>query len=227
MSVDLKAGDTIGYIGGDTFDWTPIDRESKLTGFIHPESYARESWKIYTISPFDLYTGNLKSQLEAKSWRTVPPIGGKTDYDQPGKIIGTWFREGTNGYEGSNPERYWDGHLSIVPDYVDPSYSIISTGNWEDKATQFVVNGMPDLSHLSAKDGLIKMEVRLLAYTSDDPTWQGNGPAKGIHPSFDNPVAGTFAFQVLDGEKLKVEKFVGKTADQVTEFTSAAQIYER
>lgn len=227
MSVDLKAGDTIGYIGGDTFDWTPIDREKNLTGFIHPDLYASESWKLHTVSPFDFYTGDLKAQLEAKSWRTVAPIGGKIDYDQPGKLIGTWFREGTNGYKGASPDRYWDGHLSIVPDYIDPSYSIISTGNWEGKATQFVVNGMPDLAAISAKDGMVKMEVRGIAYTSEDSSWQNNSFARGIHPSFDNPVVGTYAFQVLDGEKLKVEKFIGKTSDQVTAFTSAAQIYER
>jgi hypothetical protein len=227
MSVNLKAGDTIGYIGGDTFDWTPLDVESKLSGFIHPDYYKRESWKINTISPFDLYTGDLKAQMEAKSWRTVAPIGGKIDYDQPGKLIGTWFREGTNGYEGANQERYWDGHLSVVPDYIDPSYSIVSIGNWQDKATQFVVNGMPNLAKISSANSMVKMELRPIAYTSDDPSWRGEGVAAGIHPSFDHPVAGTIAFQVLSGEKLKVEKFVGKTVNQVTGFTSAAQTYER
>lgn len=227
MAVDLKAGDVIGYIGGDTFDWTPLDMETKLTGFISPEQYASEPWKINTVSPFDLYTGELKTALEAKSWRTVAPIGGKIDYDQPGKLIGTWFREGTGGYKGNNPERYWDGHLSVVPDYIDPTYSIISIGNWQDKAMQFVVNGMPDLAKISSADGLVKMEVRGIAYTSDDPSWQQSGVAKNIHPSFDNPVVGTIAFQVLEGEKLKVEKFVGKNAAEVTGFTSAVQIYER
>jgi hypothetical protein len=32
---------------------------------------------------------------------------------------------------------------------------------------------------------------------------------------------------VMDGEKLKFEGFPGKTADQVTGFTAAAQTYER
>ena len=227
MSVDLKAGDVVGYIGGDTFDWTPLDTEKKLTGFIHPDNYKRESWKINTVSPFDLYTGTLKTQMEAKSWRTVAPIGGKIDYDQPGKLIGTWFREGTGGYEGSNPQRYWDGHLSVVPDYIDPTYSIVSIGNWQDKAKQFVVNSKPNLAKISSADGFVKMEIRPIAYTSDDPTWNGSGMAKGIHPSFDQPVAGTIAFQVLAGEKLKVEKFVGKSASEVTKFTGAAQVYER
>lgn len=92
---------------------------------------------------------------------------------------------------------------------------------------QFVVNGMPDLAQISAADGFVKMEVRGIAYTSDDPSWQQSGVAKNIHPSFDNPVVGIIAFQVLEGEKLKVEKFVGKSATEVTGFTSAVQIYER
>ena len=227
MSVNLKAGDTFGYIGGDTFDWTPLDVTKKLTGFITPKLYERENWKMHTISPYDLYTGTLRKQMEAKSWRQTPPIGGKIDYDQPGKLIGTWFREGTNGYEGSNRERYWDGHLSVVPDYIDPSYSIVSIGNWQDKAKQLLVDGKPDLAKISAKDGMVKFELRAIGYTSDDPKWNGRSMATGIHPIFDAPIEGTIAFQVLSGEKLKVEKFVGKTADQVTGFTSAAQIYER
>jgi hypothetical protein len=227
MSVDLKAGDIVGYIGGDTFDWTPLDMNLKLTGFIHPDNYKQESWKINTVSPFDLYTGTLKQQMEAKSWRTVAPIGGKIDYDQPGKLIGTWFREGTGGYKGNNPERYWDGHLSVVPDYIDPIYTIVSIGNWQDKAKQFLVDGKPDLAKMSAKDGIIKMELRQVGYTSDDPKWNGSSMATGIHPEFNYPIEGTIAFQVLSGEKLKIEKFVGKRATQVTGFTSAAQTYER
>ena len=228
VSIDLKAGDTIGYIGGDTFDWTPVDTSKKLSGFISPKLYMGESWKINTVSPFDLYKGSLKMQLEAKSLRTAAPIGGKIDYDKPGKLIGSWFRQGTNGYSGSDQQRYWDGHLSIVPDYIDPSYTIVSIGNWQDKAGQFVVKGTVDPAKISAKDGMVKMELAKLNYVSDPGAAQmGSGYSKGMHPDPNAPVVGTIAFQVESGEKLKVEKFVGKTPAQVTGFTSAAQTYER
>lgn len=224
VSLTLKAGDTVGYIGGSSFDWTPLDTKSTLKGFISPELYAGESWKIHTISPFDLYTGSLKSQLEALSLRSVAPVGGKIDYDQPGMLVGTWFREGSGGYSGNSKngkgggDRYWDGHLSVVPDYIDPTYTIVSIGNWQDKATQFLVKGSVDPSKTTTASGITKYELTGFSYEGD---------AKNLHPISNGTVAGTIAFEVQPGEKLKVEKFPGKTAAQVTGFTSAAQVYER
>lgn len=229
ISVDLKAGETIGYIGGDTFDWTPIDTSKKLTGFISPDLYKTESWKVHTVSPFDLYTGDLKAQLEAKSWRSVEPIGGRIDYDQPGKLIGNWFREGTNGYQGASQDRYWDGHLSVVPDYIEPSYSIVSIGNWDGSAKQFVIDEKVDLAAVTAETGTVKYQLRSFSYISDGVgnNFRGNQLVKGLHPTLDGQIQGTILFQVMPGEKLKVEKFVGKTSAQVSGFTSAAQTYER
>lgn len=231
-SVELKAGDVVGYIGGSTFDWTPVDTTKKLKGFITPSLYSGESWKIYTVSPFDLYTGSLKTDLEAKSLRTVAPIGGKIDYDQPGKLVGNWFRAGSGGYAGSNDQngggRYWDGHLSVAPDYIDPASTIVSIGNWTGSAAQFVVSGSVDPSAITAKDGLVKYELKRLSYVAaGDQHWNGNSRSAGLHPTQSNPVLGTIAFQVMSGEKLKVEKFPDKTAAQVAGFTSAAQTYER
>ena len=227
-SVDLKAGDVVGYIGGSTFDWIPIDATKKLSGFITPSLYDGEPWKIHTVSPFDLYKDALKTQLEAKSLRTVAPLGGKIDYDQPGKLIGTWFQQGTNGYRGAAQDRYWDGHLSIAPDYIDPASTIVSIGNWQGTAAQFVVSGSVDPSKISKADGPVRYELKPLSYVGpNDVLWTGNSLISGAHPSQSSAVQGTILFQVMDGEKLKVEKFPGKSAAEVSGFTSAAHIYER
>jgi hypothetical protein len=226
VSVELKAGDPIGYIGGSTFDWTPLDVSKQLTGFISPELYKTESWKIHTVSPFDWYEGELKAQLEAKSWRTKDPIGGRIDYDVAGSLQGNWFREGTNGYEGANRERYWDGHLSVVPDYLDPDYSVVSIGNWDGKATQLVVAEMVNLDEITASDGIVTFELAKLSYTGGLAEREASIKMER-HPDISGEVVGSISFQVLDGEKLKVEKFIGKRASEVTGFTSAAQTYER
>ncbi|MDB5170206.1 MAG: hypothetical protein JWN82_602 [Candidatus Saccharibacteria bacterium] len=234
VSISLKAGDTFGYIGGDTFDWTPVDAKTTLKGYITPSLYSSEAWKIHTVSPFDLYTGTLKTQLEAKSLRTIAPVGGKIDYDQAGKLIGSWFRSGTGGYSGTTsksgppPERYWDGHLSVVPDYIDPSYTIVSIGNWQGKASQFLVKGSVNPATISHSSGLTKYELQPFSYEGGEGAGAtASIPARGMHPVATGAIAGTIAFQVQSGEKLKVEKFVSKTAAQVTGFTSAAQTYER
>jgi hypothetical protein len=228
ISVDLKAGDVVGYIGGSSFDWIPIDTSVKLSGFITPSMYSSEPWKIHTVSPFDLYKEPLKSQLEAKSLRTVVPLGGKIDYDQPGKLIGNWFREGTNGYQGASQDRYWDGHLSIAPDYVDPTATIVSMGNWQGTAMQFVVNGTVDPSKTDKASGPVKYELKRLNYTGPNGEQLDlTKPQRGMRVSQSGAVEGTVLLQVLDGEKLKLEKFPGKSASQVSGFTSAAQTYER
>lgn len=230
-SVELKAGEVVGYIGGSTFDWTPVDTSVTLKGFITPSLYEGESWKIHTVSPFDLYTGDLKTKLEAKSLRTEAPVGGKIDYDQPGKLIGNWFREGSGGYtgvSGNSGGRYWDGHLSIAPDYIDPASTIVSIGNWKDSAQQFVVKGTQDPAKISEAEGMVKYELMRLTYeTPGNPRADARIPTRGIRPSQNGIVEGTILFQVLPGEKLKIEKFPGQAATQVTGFTDKAQVYER
>ena len=228
VSVDMKAGELIGYDGPQGNDWVPIDTTVKL-GFISPKLYDQEPWKIHTVSPFDLYSGSLKSQLEAKSLRSVAPIGGKIDYDQPGKLIGNWFRQSTNGYAGADQSRYWDGHLSVAPDYIDPTGTVVSIGNWDGTAKQLLVKGSADAAKVDAAAGMVKYELVGIGYTTDSgASWNPMmGLAKNLHTVVTGDTAGTIAFQVMAGEKLKVEKFPGKTAAQVSGFTSVAQTYER
>lgn len=233
VAIELKAGAAIGGIGPAGVDWTLVDTETRLTGFITPSLYEGESWKIHSIDPLSVYTGDTKTKLEALSMRSVAPFGGKIDLDKPGALVGNWFREGSGGYSGTNKDnggRYWDGHLAIVPDYVDPSTTVVSIGNWSnDTASQFAVKGTADPAAVTTATGPVKYELIKLNYlTASGAGWSGNEPfAKGIRVSQSGAVAGTILFQVLDGEKLRVEKFVGKTAAQVTGFTSAAQTYYR
>ena len=228
-SIELKAGETVGYIGGSTFDWTPIDTTKTLSGFITPKLYEGESWKIHTVSPFDLYQGTLKAELEAKSLRSAAPLGGKIDYDQPGKLIGNWFRQGSGGYSGNqnNGGRYWDAHLSVVPDYINPTSTIVSTGNWKGSAKQMVVSGTVTPATVTKDTGLVKYELKRLNYVGKDGASHGNMYQKDMQPSQTEPLEGVILLQVMPGEKLKVEAFPGKTAAQVSGFTSAAQMYER
>jgi hypothetical protein len=228
VNIELKAGEPIAAAGSSGYDWIPIDT-TKTLGFITPKLYERESWKVHTVSPYDLYSGALKSQLEAKSLRSIPPIGGKIDYDQRGKLIGNWFRQGTSGYQGSDQSRYWDGHLSVVPDSVDPSGTIVSIGNWQGTTKQYGVIGSPDPSKVDIGSGMIKYQLAGFSYSgaSFGSTNFIQPLQKPIKFMVGNDAVGTIAFQVMADEKLKVEKFPGKTPEQVTAFTSAAQMYER
>lgn len=229
VSVDLKAGDALGKIGGNPVDWTFMDTTKNLSGLITPKLYIGESWKIHTVDPLGVYTGDLKTKLEAASLRSKAPLGGKIDYDVKGALIGNWFREGTNGYSGADQQRYWDGHLSIAPDYIDGTTTIASIGNWDGKAAQYAVKGTFDASTITKAKGVVKLELITRSYVLPNGTnWTGNEtPGKGITVSQNATSVGTLLVQVEDGEKLKVERFVGKTPAQVSGFTAAAQMYER
>lgn len=225
--IELKAGDKLGKIGGNPVDWSLMDVTQTLKGFITPDLYKREAWKVHVIDPISVYSGSLKSQLIAKSLRSAEPYGGKIDYDKRGALIGNWFQEGTNGYEGANMERYWDGHLSVVPDHLDPSSTIVSIGNWEGKAAQMAVKGKVDPAAVTKATGPVKYELMGISYVADGQSFNAQRPAKNITIRQDGTVKGTIMFEVGDNEHLKVQTFPGKSAAQVTGFTDAAKTYVR
>jgi hypothetical protein len=228
VNIELAAGEVLAYLGPKPFDWTMVDTEVTLPGFLSPELYAMEPWKIHTISPFDVYAEPLKGQLEARSLRIVPPLGGKIDYDVPGTLIGNWFKEGTNGYEGSDRSRYWDGHLSIAPDNLNPAGIIYSTGNWEGKAAQYLIKGSFDPTQITEQSGPVSIDLVERSYIYPEQSKVARGlPHGGVKFRQDTSVVGAVLLQVMDAEKLKVEQFPGKTAAEVGGFTSAASMYER
>ena len=228
VDIKLSAGDKIGKIGGNPVDWTMLDTSKELSGFITPSLYQRESWKIHTIDPTNLFTGDLKDKVIAKSLRSTEPYGGKIDYDQAGKLVGNWFQEGTNGYEGVNMERYWDGHLSIAPDYIDANSTVLSIGNWTGKADQFAVKSGPMPEEVSSSTGIVKFELVKRQYIgANGQPWVGSGLVKGIKLSKEGSTVGTVLVQLDGGEKLKLEVFAGKTPNQVSAFTTNARTYTR
>ena len=126
IHVEVSAGEVIGRYGGSV-DYNLVD-EDVVLNFVNPESYTQEPWKIHCPDPFAYFTEPIKQQLQHKCLRTQDPIGGTIAYDIPGRLVGTWFQENTNGYAGITPERYWAGHLSIVFDSIDPTAIIVSVG---------------------------------------------------------------------------------------------------
>lgn len=132
--INVKKGELLGHIGGQTLDFFVWDLSHKLTGFINPDQYTKaEAWKLFTAPVSQYYDKSIRDQVIAKYIRTVAPIDGKIDYDVDGKLIGNWFLQGSGGYPGSagHPTpNYFAGHLAFIPDYIDPSVFNISIGNY-------------------------------------------------------------------------------------------------
>ncbi len=221
VRIPVKAGQVIGKIGNQTFDFALIDTSTTRKGFVVPEQFLkRDPQKPHVVDPFDYVAEPLRDQLIAKCARKVPPFGGRIDYDIDGKLIGNWYEEGTGGYAGLNRRiDYWVGHLSIVYHHLDPKIIVVSIGNYEGRAAQFWVKGnAPDPATIGKEDGIVKYELLHGQLGSSGQIQK--------RPDADQ-VQGTVLCQVLPGRRLNFEVFPGKSAAQVSAFTANAKTFER
>ena len=223
--IEVKAGDPLSKTNGsDGLDWSAHDADVLLPGFIEPDRYSGEPWKVHTVDPFQYYKEPLKSQLLSTVVRKAEPRAGKIDYDVEGTIAGNWFLHGTNDYSGNtNDAAYWKGHLTLAYGYIDPTQIRISLGfdsGIDDKQLCNVCFGAygvrdnkPDPASIGPADGLVKYELM-----------SRQGPN---HEQVGDTSLGTFLVQHMSNRTLKVELVLGKTPDQVTAFSDNAKIYKR
>ncbi len=209
VRIPVKAGQLVGRVGGQTVDFAVWNFDKEPLYFVNPASYDED--RPYLEDMFKHFTEPLQRQLLSKARRTAEPRSGRVDYDIEGKLVGNWFLEGSGGFEGprnvqnEGGGRYWDGHLSISYDYIDPNKIIFSIGNFEGKASQFnIVGNAPDPATIDGAEGIVKYELEQY-----------------------RAFKGSALVQVLPGNKLKVETFPGRKKDVVQGFTSQAQIYVR
>jgi len=221
VRIPVKAGQVIGKVGNQTFDFALIDTATTLKGFVKPDQFLRrDPQKPHVVDPFDYIDEPLRGELIKKDARKVPPFGGRIDYDIDGKLIGNWYEVGTGGYAGLNRRiDYWVGHLAIVNHHLDPSIIVFSIGNFNGRAQQFwVKRNQPDPAKIGEADGVVKYE---LVYGQ-----LGSSGQVQIRPDADI-VQGVALCQVLPNRELKFEVLPGLTIEQVKGFTENARTYER
>ncbi|MGD8373953.1 MAG: hypothetical protein PVI21_03795 [Candidatus Woesebacteria bacterium] len=237
IDLPVSAGQLIGYIGGQTLDFAVWDTTKPLSGFVIPEHYSSEPWKIYTADPLNYYTDELKTFILSRYVRTAQPISGKIDYDIDGRLIGNWFLEGTNGYEGDtsdNKTHYWSTHLSFAPDLYDPNWFIVSIGSMqghEGLCAQFVsTTNTPNPQDVSTETGLIKYNLKTWSYIKPDGNmWDQNSLAANIKVEVNDqePVQGCALVQMIEDRKIKFQVFKNQACNNLGSFTDEAQIYNR
>ncbi|KYK31383.1 MAG: hypothetical protein AYK22_02570 [Thermoplasmatales archaeon SG8-52-3] len=227
VNIPVSAGEIIGNYSGSV-DYNIVDYNIILPGFVNPESYEAEPWKIHTPDPFDYFNNKIKTQLIDKCLRSETPFGGKIDHDIDGRLVGNWFLEGTNGYGGLEPENYWIGHLAISYNSVDPDHVIVSFGSYQNEPRQFAVKeNKPDPANISIESGLVKYELVDYDFYNASIRWDRESLVKGLKiENYDN-VHGVVLFQLNEDRKLKVEIFPDKRAQDVSGFTENALIYVR
>jgi hypothetical protein len=228
----VKAGQLVGRIGGQTLDFAVWDTDKPLTGFVVPEHYKVESWKLYTVDPLEYYTDDIKTQALAKYLRTPEPRSGKIDYDIDGKLQGNWFQIGTDGYGGTTGGtggEYWKSHLAIAPEHLDPTRFVISIGNWQPEASQFTTKtNSPDPATVDVGTGLVKYDLTQINYRTGGTYWDRVSlPSSPITVEPGPSVLGCFLVQMTGDRELKAEVFKNTSCNSITEFTAAAVQYTR
>lgn len=232
--VEVKSGQLIGKIGGQTLDFAVWDTDKPLNGFIDPAHYYPETWKLYTVDPLDYYTDDVKAAVLAKYVRTAEPRSGKIDYDVDGKLIGNWFEKGTRGYNGLLGEGngdYWTGHLSFSPYFLDPEEFLVSIGAWPkpDGASQYATKtGMPNPANVDISTSLVKYDlVRFSDLKANGQRWDNMTFASPVTLAKQSFVEGCILVQMTGTRSLKAEAFKRQACSDVRGFTSAAKVYER
>lgn len=225
--ISVEAGEQIGSYFKNV-DFNLVD-QSHRNALLEEKTYEREEWKIHTPeNQFQYFRDDIRNKMEEKSLRSVEPLGGKFDYDVDGRLVGNWFEEGTNGYEGNNQQRYWGTHLAIAYNHIDPSLIMVSLGTYVDKAEQFAVKGnSPDPATIGKNGGIVKYELVDFDYFSDGQPWDRMDLVKGIQAKGGQEVRGTVLLELIEDRKMKLEIFQGKIASEVSGFTQNAKFYER
>ncbi|MHA2065655.1 MAG: hypothetical protein ACXABY_14865 [Candidatus Thorarchaeota archaeon] len=226
VNIPVSAGEVIAYYTG-SLDYLVIDQQ--ITNNLIPDSYSIDPERLHIQDPFLYFEDTIEARLIELSIRTVEPIGGLIDYDVDGTLLGTWFKEGTNGWAGLDAARYWADHLAIVYDELDPDHVVISIGTFKDVGAQFGVKGnSPDPVEVTTDSGMIEYELLTYDHFDGDIRWNNKYLAKGVEArSYEDTESGVILLELIEDRMLKVEIIPDMTADQVDGFTQNAEIYVR
>ena len=217
--IPVKAGQLIGKVGSN-FDFSVLDTQVTLSGFVISSRY---EGKIHIVDPFDYFEEPLRTLLLEENLRAVEPRGGRIDFDIDGRLVGSWFLEGT--------ERYSEGQaLSFVYDYLDPAMIRISIGGLDKRRGWGVRGNAPDPANVTPASGLIKYEITESGWVvaATEETWsEGSSPPGSALRGINGDSSGSLLVQMLGDRRIKTEVFLERPPGQVVGFTTEARIYER
>jgi len=227
----IKAGQLLGYVGAQTLDFGVYDYEIVLPGFITPDLYDYEYWKVHTVDPFKYFPDEISEKLLIKMIRTIEPRAGKIDYDVDGTLSGNWFEQGTNGYAGKNLKNYWIGHLSIAPHEINPSYWRVGIGHLSVDDNIFLIKGNTDPINITVNSGVVIYELyhsRMYKNDYNIEWWKEPKKEKDVYGvQYLGDSKGIIMFQMIENRLLKSEVFIGKSKTDNVDFTSNAKLYVR
>lgn len=221
VTIPVKSGDIIGYVCSCSALDLGLHDESLELNFSYPEEYGFEL--RYAADPLNYYEDPLRTEFLNKVLREDEPRGGKVDYDVRGKIIGNWHLE-------IDPHVQFGDQLAIAYDHIHGSRISISDGY-----ARFVENISENIFWIKGnipkpEDIGVGVQVKYEMIVPDrwkkisDQVFELSDIS---NVDMESPVVATYLLELVGTERLKVESFVGKTADEVSDFTGNERVYVR
>lgn len=233
VNIPVKAGEVLGRIGGQTLDFAIWDTSKTLSGFLVPDHYSGEPWKIHTADPLDYATPEVKTLMMRLNPRKVQPISGKIDYDIDDKLAGNWFLKSQGGYTSKDPNNRdgWKGQFAFAPNNYDPTLWEISSGAWGTEGEQFAIkSSQPSPDTVGISNGLVKYDLfqaQLLA----DGKLIDNGRITSGKPTITaragDQSMGCMLVQLSAAREMKAEGFPGQSCANLSSFDSGVKVYIR
>ena len=84
VKIPVKSGQIIGYVGGQSLDFSVWNTETTAPGLLHRTAYNLEPWKVNTVAPLEHFTDAVKAEVLTRYVRTAEPRDGKFDHDVAG-----------------------------------------------------------------------------------------------------------------------------------------------
>jgi hypothetical protein len=237
VRIPVTEGQVLGRFGGNHgIDFTVIDTDVTRTGFVYPEHYVAEAWKIHVVDFFDYLDEPVRADLLAIYRRTAAPLGGKIDYDVDGTLAGNWFVEGTNWLAGVRGAAIPSStHLLLGQHHLDPTKTTVSLGDFGGRQKQYWIQGnAPNPAAVTVADGVVKYELVYASLLNGGDPFdaapfgvQGVLLAQLLAP--DQPVFSIRPTLVpsAPARRARFEAFPGRRGSEVSGFTAAARVYER
>jgi len=234
--IPVEEGEVWGYVtlipnqgGLYNIDFSVTDDSYIAPNIISPELYQHPEDRKYNqptqvehfIDPFANFEDDIRLQLESLSLRSEEPYGGKIDYDVEGALQGSWFEESTNDEVKYN---YWESHLAVAPNFIDPTLMVVSFGLLGDEPQQFAIVGDVLPSDVGVDSGVVSYDLRDYQFYVDDVEWDRFSYADNLEARPAKFSQGTVLFEMLEDNKLRMEAFLGEDA---TVFTGGAKVFIR
>lgn len=226
LSLKVKAGDLLGYIGSlqhqQGIDIGLYNHNSAPLAYVSPQRYSEDN--LHAACPFDIFTPELKSAYYKKigDWatptkdksqtagghlvpRTVEPICGQDMYDILGTTRGNWFA-GTVNLGSVTQTQYM---MALAPYNVDPNRLKISIKGPKE------VGGYVDLVFIPTHSGTynrdfaeVKADGQIYCYRS--------GPyipvTTGKNGNTSSDTGPKILLQLVDATHLRIESQSGACA---------------